>query len=71
VTPTRLREVLDALRWSQRDLAAILNCDDRLIRRWASGEITVPPLIAVWLARRLCLHAGNPPPDDWRRRPAA
>ena len=38
MTPTRLRECLDALRWSQRDLAATLSCNDRLVRRWSGGS---------------------------------
>jgi hypothetical protein len=28
MTPTRLCECLDALRWSQRDLAAALSCNE-------------------------------------------
>jgi hypothetical protein len=51
MTPDRLRECLALLHWSQRGLAEILYCDDRLIRRWAQGSEPVPESIARWLER--------------------
>jgi ribosome-binding protein aMBF1 (putative translation factor) len=68
VTPDAFRAALDTIGWSQRGLADRLSCDDRMVRRWASGELTVPPSIARWLARLARCHAANPAPDDWRRR---
>ena len=68
MTPTRLREILDALHWSQRDLANLLDCNERLVRRWAAGQAIVPPPVAVWAETRLADHRRNPPPVEWRAR---
>lgn len=70
VSPTRLREILGLLRWTQRGLAEALGCDDRLVRRWASGDAAVPPGVADWLERIGAVHAACPPPQDWKRRAA-
>lgn len=68
MTPTRLREVLDTLHWSQRDLAGVLMCNERLVRRWAAGNANVPPAIVSWLESRFLQHQMDPPPADWKRR---
>lgn len=70
MSPSRLRQILDALRWSQRDLADLVACNERLARRWAAGQADVPEAIADWLETRLQLHVQSPPPD-WKRRSAA
>lgn len=67
MTPTRLRECLAALHWTQRGLAAILGCSDSLTRRWAAGNDTVPPAVAAWLEELTAAHAAHPVPRDWRR----
>lgn len=67
MTPTRLRECLAALHWTQRGLAAILGCSDSLTRRWAAGNDTVPPAVATWLEALTAAHAAHPVPQDWRR----
>ena len=68
MSPTRLREILDALHWSQRDLADLLSCNERLVRRWAAGQAEVPAKIAYWLGSRMLEHQTNPPPAEWRSR---
>jgi len=70
MSPTRLREVLALLRWSQRGLSDALSCDDRLVRRWASGNATVPPDVEEWLENLALAHKRHPPPEGWRRRVA-
>ena len=70
MSPARLRECLALLRWSQRGLAEALNCDDRLVRRWAAGDGTVPPDVVGWLERAAAFHVANPAPDGWKRRAA-
>ena len=70
MTPTRLREVLDEMRWSQRDLATLAGCNERLARRWATGEAAVPPMLADWIELRLAMHRAHPAPD-WKSRKAA
>lgn len=71
MTPTRYRECLAVLGLSQRGLAPILRCSDRLPRVWATGAEAVPPLVAAWLeacaAHRLA-HPDPPPPVGWQRR---
>ncbi len=71
MSPSRLRAALAALRWSQRGLADALGCDDRLVRRWASGAASVPPEVATWLAALSATHETHPPPENWRSRPLA
>ncbi len=68
VTPTRFRESLAALHWSQRGLAAVLQCDDRIIRRWSSGEAEIPASVAAWLETLARCHESVPPPQGWKRR---
>ncbi len=70
MSPTRLRDCLALLRWSQRGLAEALDCDDRLVRRWASGDASIAPDVADWLERVAVFHAANPAPAEWKRRAA-
>ncbi len=62
MTPDRFRGCLRALAWSQRGLAALLDVDERQVRRWASGDYDVPKRIAEWLERLVLFHERNPPP---------
>ena len=68
MTPTRMRECLEILRWSQRELAATLGCNDRLVRRWAEGapDYAVPANIGEWLEVLAMTHIRHPTPTDWR-----
>ena len=68
MTADRLRECLDLLRWSQRGLADALKCDDRIVRRWASGDAEIPASVAAWLETLGKIHAELPPPTGWKRR---
>ena len=63
MTPTRLREALAALHWSQRGLAAILGVDERQVRRWAAGAYPVPARIAAWLEGMAAYAESHPPPE--------
>ena len=68
LSPSGLREALAALHWSQRGLAEALGCDDRLVRRWASGDAAIPGDVAAWLSALAGIHQDNPPPQAWRSR---
>jgi hypothetical protein len=68
MTPSDLRDALALLRWSQRGLAEALECDDRLIRRWASGDAAIPDQVAEWLSCLSQTHRACPPPRAWRSR---
>lgn len=69
MTPERMSECLSLVRWSQRGLADALECDDRLVRRWAAGEAEIPAGVAAWLETLGKVHAEIPPPRTWRTRP--
>jgi hypothetical protein len=61
MSPTRLRECLDALGWSSRYLASLLARDPRQVRRWIAGRSGVPWEVAEWLESRV-RHAEHTPP---------
>lgn len=61
MTPARFRECLSLLAWSQRGLAAILDMDERQVRRWAAGA-AIPDRIADWLDKLARFHERNPAP---------
>ena len=42
---------LSARRFAER----VLSRDERTVRRWASGEIAIPPIARAWLAHWLSL----------------
>ena len=67
MTPTRLRECLQLLHWSQRGLADVLSYSEGTVRGWARGARQVPPEVAAWLERLAAAHAENPLPDGWNR----
>jgi hypothetical protein len=70
MTPTRYRECLDTLGLSQRGLAPILRCSDRLTRSWATGREAIPPEVADWLESWVAIRVAYPdppPPGGWRR----
>lgn len=72
--PTRLRECLALLRWSQRGLAEALGMDEASVRKMARGTKSVPPELSAWLDRRAKAMEADPPPvilDGRRRQEAA
>ncbi|MDT7952834.1 MAG: hypothetical protein RQ966_15125 [Acetobacteraceae bacterium] len=71
MTADRFRDILDELHWSLRALAEMIGGDERNVRRWARGRLSVPEPVAEWLEIRLAAHRAHPPPRDWRRRQAA
>ncbi len=68
MTPFQFRASLECLRWSQRGVAEALGCDDRLVRRWAAGQVPIPAVVAEWLDKAARWHAMNPPPQGWQSR---
>lgn len=62
MTPTRLRECLALLRWSQRGLADALQRPEGTVRQWARGTVQIPLDVAQWLEVLAAVHAANPPP---------
>lgn len=62
MTPDRIRECLAMLHWSQRGLSDILRCDERRVRRWATGQYEMPEDQARWLERHAQAMEADPPP---------
>ena len=60
MTAARFRDVAALLLLSSRDLADALRCDDRLVRRWASGKVAVPPEVGAWLEALAAVWATRP-----------
>lgn len=62
MTPTRLRECLETLGWSQRGLARQLNRDEGSVRMWARGVLPIPEDVAAALEKLAQFHECNPLP---------
>ena len=67
MSPTRLRECLAALHWSQRGLADALAYSEGTVRGWARGAREVPAEVAEWLETLAAVHHANPAPAGWRQ----
>jgi ribosome-binding protein aMBF1 (putative translation factor) len=61
-----INECVETIGWSLRYLAYRLACDDRTVRRWASGQNACPPEVIKWLNRLAKVHEKHPAPDGWR-----
>lgn len=57
MTPTRLVECLDIIRWTSLDLAEVLECDFKLVEAWLEGIEDVPPKVAAWIETLATAHA--------------
>jgi transcriptional regulator with XRE-family HTH domain len=63
--PGERRACLDALHWSQRQLAAILGLPEGQVRRWFRDDRSeVPPEVDAWLYRRAKAALLDPPPTN-------
>ena len=71
MTSPQFRAALAHLGWSLRQLAGMLGCSVTLPAKWATGRASVPPAVAVWLARLAAYHEACPAPEVWRVREAA
>lgn len=67
MTGPELSDCLDALNWRGSDLAQRLRVRHQLIRRWATGKVSIPDNVATWLTK---LAAGDSDvgdlPEGWR-----
>jgi hypothetical protein len=62
VTSDEFRACLKALNWSQRGLAALIGRDERMVRRWGTGQWAIPDDVAGWLTTLAAFHDRHPPP---------
>lgn len=63
MTPTRRRECLALLRWTQRGFAAVIGWDEGTVRRWLRDGGKAPAEIDAWLERRAMAMADDLPPS--------
>jgi hypothetical protein len=66
MTRAQFAVVLGALEWNNSALARALRCDEKLIRRWAAGELAIPARVASWLWSLAEVMRLYPPPREWR-----
>jgi ribosome-binding protein aMBF1 (putative translation factor) len=62
MTPDRLRQCLELLGWSQRELANQLRRPEGFIRQAARGRADLLPEDAAWLEERAQAAERTPPP---------
>lgn len=62
LTPTRRRECLALVRWSQRGFAEAIGWDESTVRRWMRDGGEAPPEIDAWLEVLAAFHEAHPPP---------
>ena len=69
MTGDELNTLLTELDWPYARVARELGCTNKLVRRWAAGEIGIPPEIAAWLleCRKIAFQIAWPKaPEGWR-----
>ncbi|WP_018980327.1 helix-turn-helix domain-containing protein [Saccharibacter floricola] len=62
MTPTRMRECLALMHWTQRGFARVVGCSEGTVRQWARGRLDVPAPIAQWLEQTAHYMEENPAP---------
>jgi hypothetical protein len=70
MTGGELRKCLDAMHWRPTTLAAVLQCDEALIRMMISGDREIDRAVADYIRPIAAVHLAlpPPPPDVWMRR---
>ena len=62
----RIRELLDALGWSQNQLAGWLGLAHHWkVKQWCNGQAVVPDNVAAWLEAAGGFLVDHPLPDGW------
>lgn len=61
MTPTRLRECLETIGWTQRGLARMLGRQEGTVRQWARGAVQIPEDVGYWV-NRVANHIEKYPP---------
>lgn len=66
MTPARLIECLEAIRWTPLGLADALQSEVSVVVAWLHGREAVPASIGEWLEILARAHHAAPPPRNWR-----
>lgn len=61
-TEAPLDQLLRQIGWTRRGLAVRLNIGVTSLRRWDTGETSIPPTVKRWLTRLADAHNRNPTP---------
>lgn len=56
MTPERLRDALQIIRWSGRTLAKTVDVRSSLVSRWISGAEPIPKKVAAWIEALCFVH---------------
>ncbi len=62
MTPTRPRDCIELLGWTQRGLARMLDRPEGTVRQWVRGVVRIPEIVAAWLEVRAKHAEEHPPP---------
>lgn len=65
MTPTRLRECLQSLRWPTTTLADVLSCDAGTVLAWYHEQEPIPAAVAEWLEQLVAAQQSVPLPPGW------
>lgn len=57
MTPARLVECLEILRWANETLSEALGCDEGLVEAWVLGLEEIPPKAGAWVEALTVAHA--------------
>lgn len=74
MTPKRLEECLQGIRWAPATLAASLRVEDAVVGRWLDGTEAIPTNVGSWLEALCFTHEASdlmrPVLPDRQRRPS-
>jgi len=62
MTPELLQRELDAIGWTQAELARKAGVTRTTALRWLAGAHPVPPSVGDWIRTLAAFHRANPPP---------
>jgi uncharacterized protein YlzI (FlbEa/FlbD family) len=67
MTPERLRECLDTLRWWAPEMAEAMGANPRTTARWISGKNPIPDNVGEWIEKLVAYEEAmlttHPPPE--------
>ena len=69
MSPRRLLVCLAVIGWSGHEMARRTGRPQTTVRRWATGEVPVPPDVAAWVETLAACHRAHPAPRAERELP--
>lgn len=68
MTPERLHECLDKLRWWAPELADVMGANPRTVARWIAGKNPIPDTVGEWLEELVKVAEAPPDKPPWTPR---